>query len=690
MRLTSMHRPIQSCVCGCVLLLATAVAVADGPSDNDLTKVRRVPKLGVEVPAAKRAELEASLAKLRGAIDALARRRDGRITELLPDIEIFHKAVHDALKYQEFFQTRELVDATTLLMAGQQRADQLAAGQAPWTTATGLVVRGYVSKIDGSVQPYGLVVPASYSDKTAGRFRLDVWFHGRGETLSEVNFLTDRGRNIGPISPADTIVLHPYGRYCNAFKLAGETDVLEAIESVQRRYRVDDERIAVRGFSMGGAAAWHFAVHYADRWFAANPGAGFSETPEFLRIFQKEDVQPTAFERRLWNLYDCNRWASNLRHCPTVAYSGEIDSQKQAADVMERALIDEGIQLTHIIGPRTAHAIHPQSRVEIERRLADLARGGRQRVPPHVRLVTYTLKYNRMHWLTADGLDQHWAKAMAEGRIDRAGNAILLAAENVSDLTLDFAAGDCPLDFDRAAIVVTPDGQKHRLTLASDRSLRVSFHRNGDAWQRGRLGDDVLRKRHDLQGPIDDAFTDSFIFVRPTGKPWHDDAGKWAAAELDRAIEHWRRHFRGEARVKSDSEVTEQDIAASNLVLWGDPSSNAVLARVAEKLPIRWTEKAVSVPGTVTSPRAREFDARSHALVAICPNPLNPRRYVVLNSGFTFREYAYLNNARQVPMLPDWAVVDLSTPPGAVWPGKIAAADFFGEDWQVTPPRETE
>ena len=72
----------------------------------------------------------------------------------------------------------------------------------------------------------------------------------------------------------------------------------------------------------------------------------------------------------------------------------------------------------------------------------------------------------------------------------------------------------------------------------------------------------------------------------------------------------------------------------------------------------------------------------------IYPNPLNPRRYVVLNSSFTFRDYAYLNNARQVPMLPDWAIVDVGTPPNAVRPGKVVAADFFDEHWQLRPPRE--
>jgi len=28
-------------------------------------------------------------------------------------------------------------------------------------------------------------------------------------------------------------------------------------------------------------------------------------------------------------------------------------------------------------------------------------------------------------------------------------------------------------------------------------------------------------------------------------------------------------------------------------------------------------------------------------------------------------------------------VVDLTTPPGGVWPGKIADADFFNEQWQL-------
>ena len=83
---------------------------------------------------------------------------------------------------------------------------------------------------------------------------------------------------------------------------------------------------------------------------AAAPGAGFAETKEFLRVFQSEPVTPPAWEQKLWHWYDSTDYALNLFNLPTVAYSGEIDKQKQAADMMAASLKEEGIELTHIIG----------------------------------------------------------------------------------------------------------------------------------------------------------------------------------------------------------------------------------------------------------------------------------------------------------------------------------------------------
>jgi hypothetical protein len=148
------------------------------------------------------------------------------------------------------------------------------------------------------------------------------------------------------------------------------------------------------------------------------------------------------------------------------------------------------------------------------------------------------------------------------------------------------------------------------------------------------------------------------------------------------AIDHWRRQFRGEARVKDDTQITDADIENHNLILWGDPSSNAILARITDKLPVKWSKQNVQLGSA-------SFPSSHHVPVLIYPNPLNPRRYVVLNSGFTFREYDYLNNARQVPKLPDFAVVDISVPPSSRSPGRIATAGFFTERWELPAQRPT-
>lgn len=689
-----------------LLLFTTAffseVVFGDGERDNHPEVVRRIPRDGVAVPTAREAALREGLTSLQQKITELHSKKDATAAQLLPDVMIFERAVRCAMDYNEFFSPRDIDKADKLLQEGLSRADQLLLGTAEWPGRGGLVVRGYVSRIDNTVQPYGLVVPSGYDFDNSVPTRCDVWFHGRGETLSEVNFIWDRMNNPGRYTPANTIVMHPYGRYSNAFKFAGEVDVLEGLEDVQRRYRIDEDRISVRGFSMGGAACWQFAVHYPGRWFAANPGAGFSETPEFLKFFQKETLNPKPWVKALWNMYDCNRYALNLTHCPTIAYSGEKDIQKQAADVMEAALKDHGVQLRHVIGPNMGHSIDEVSRDIIDTGMAALAKRGRNTARREIHFATQTLKYNELDWLTVDGLIEHWKAARVDAELQvtkqssRETNMVVkVATANVSAFSLEFPPGTFSDQIEAAG------GNRFTLNVRiksledfsakadavpfswlpldgpfSDGSAQLAAHRqSGGKWVSGRLVDG-LRKRHGLQGPVDDALMDSFVFVRPTGTAANEAVGDWAHAELERAIEHWRRQFRGDARVVRDVDVSDELIQNANLILWGDPSSNSIMKQIAARLPIEWTSEKIQLGEQL-------FDAKNHAPILIYPNPLNPERYVVLNSSFTYRDYAYLNNARQVPMLPDWAIVNLDTPPGNVWPGKIVAADFFGEEWQL-------
>jgi dienelactone hydrolase len=668
------------------LVIACGFALADGPQDNLADKVRRIPPPGIELAAADRAELSDGVAALGKEIEDLRTDLKGKpaLLELLPDVQIFHNAVRYALKYDEFYQKGEVAVARKLLEQGFDRARHLREGKSPWTTEAGLVVRGYRSKIDDSVQPYGLVVPATYKPDTPFQHRLDIWFHGRGEKLTELAFIDGRQKNPGEFTPPHVFVLHPYGRYCNANHFAGEVDTFEALEHVQKHYPIDENRIVVRGFSMGGAACWHMAVHHAWRWAAAAPGAGFAETPEFLRVFQNEELEPTWWEKKLWHLYDCTDWAINLRHCPTVAYSGELDSQKQAADIMARALDAKQIRLQHILGAGAKHSYTAAAKQEISRRIDRIASTGRELVPERITFTTWTLRYNRSHWIIIDGLDQHWEQAsvtaniVARDRLALRSHVIGVYATSVKELTIAFDAGDCPLDSTLDPVDVQINRTVMRMDpIRSDRSLVAHFRRDGKEWVHVRAPDpDSLKKRHGLQGPIDDAFMDRFLMVRPTHGTPHKAVAEWFEGEMGHAVEHWRRQFRGEITPRDDRDVTDADIASSNLILWGDPPSNTILARIADKLPIKWDAGGVHLGD-------KTFDIGHHVPVLIYPNPLNPKKYVVLNSGFTFREYDYLNNARQVPKLPDWAILDVNQPPTSRRPAGIVEAGFFDEQWRL-------
>ncbi|MBI5802101.1 MAG: prolyl oligopeptidase family serine peptidase, partial [Verrucomicrobia bacterium] len=640
---------------------------------------------------------------------------------LLPDVQIYHNAVRYAVEDDIFTSTNQFNSARALLKTGFERAKQLAAHTAPWNTKAGLlalksqmeaaaadtaakkkppvpapaplthvpVVRGYVSKIDGSVQPYGLKVPVTYLTGDDKPRRLDFWLHGRGDTLNEIAFIDGQSRAGGTFLPEDAFVLDPYGRFMNAFKFAGEVDVWEGLLHAMRQYPIDRSKVSMRGFSMGGAGAWHLGAHYPGVFAAVNPGAGFVDVKNYQKLGDKLDTIPW-YEQKLWNLYDPLACPINLVNTTLVAYSGEDDAQKAAADLMEAALLKDGVKMTHIIGPKTGHAYEKDAKVVVAKLVDEAAAKGRNPAPRKVSFVTHTLKWNRAHWLTIDALEKHWDEARIEAEAD--SESVTVTTKNVAAFHLDLPA----------KTTVTIDGQEIRVpkTFTLDKSgggkqipPALWFEKRDNTWRtsasapfsagkvvatfKGGSLVPTFKKRPHLQGPIDDAFMDSFVMVRPTGQPLNAAAGQWAKTELAEAAFHWRRYFRGEPRVKDDSAITDDDIKNSNLVLWGDPSSNKLLARIADKLPIQWNGKEIKVGG-------KSFDATKHAPAFIFPNPLNPSRYVVINSGFTFPQFAGASNSFQTPKLPDWAILDLSVPLAERTGGKgVVAADFFGEKWEV-------
>lgn len=638
-------------------LVALAVVATTGSPSLAAEPISRVlPPVGIEIPATVRESLESQLATLQRRMDDLRDQTDRA------DVEIYWKAVDYALRHSEFYSAKDFEKATSALKQAAARLDALETQQAAWKRQRGLLVRGYRSRIDDSAQPYGLVIPEDV-DLTKP-LPLYVWLHGRGDKQTDLYFIHERERSIGQIAPRDAIVLHPFGRHCLGFKSAGEIDVLEAIQHVRDEYPIDLNRIVLIGFSMGGAGAWHLGAHYADRWCVVSPGAGFAETAAYNKL--SPDKYPPSYEQRLWGCYDVPNYVRNLFNLPVFAYSGENDKQIQAARVMEAAYQQEGRSLRHLIGPRVEHKYEPETLKELLALVRAEVEKGRTRAPRKVSWQSRTLRYAKLFWLEALGLEQHWEDARIDAELSDDGQ-LSVATRNVTALRMTPPGAVRSVRIDEQSLPVSGQGAE----------LTIELVRAGGVWKRvdDSLANAGLAKRPGLQGPIDDAFLEPFLVVLPSRNASSRAVATWVETEAGHFRDRWRALCRGELRVKQDHEVTDADVERFHLVLWGDAASNRWIERIQDRLPIQWKDGQVNVG-------EQSFASDRHVPAMIYPNPLNSKRYVVLNSGLTFREAHDRTNSQQNPKLPDWAIIDITQPANSETPGRIVAADFFDERWQ--------
>jgi dienelactone hydrolase len=661
-----------------LLTLSVARLFAQAPSsDAPFAPIKRIlPPEGIEIPAEVKEGLTKELQSAYQRYEPLKKHA------LAADIEVFLKGVKYALDLREFYDPKDFAKADALLKEANLRIDQLAAGKSPWTTATGLVVRGYFSSIDNSAQPYGLVIPKNFDfEKSAPLY---TWLHGRGDKATDLHFITERMNKPGEITPPDAIVVHAFGRQCVGFLGAGEVDVIDVTLHVEQQYKTDPKRRVLMGFSMGGAGAWHVGAHHAHMFRVISPGAGFAETAKYQRL--KPEDYPPWYEQKLWGQNDAPAYVRNLFNSEVIAYSGELDRQIQAARVMEAAFEAEGRKLTHLIGPNTEHKYEPKTKADLLKKIADALKNPRPDEPNETYVQTRSLAYFGQGEIFLVKLEEHWQDSRVDRKND--GDNIDLRTKNIAMFSLFFPTDDLKAD---RKLAITVDGQEFDFTLQRRENFNFDncvFAKNSGKWSlltKEQVTSLVAKrfKTVESHGPIDDAFRSKFLVVTPSGKSKNARFQAWQDFELAHFRDRWRALMRGDIREKKDVEVTERDMRDNHLILWGDENSNSVVNRVAVQLPIRRSGNEWSVNG-------EKYDTSNHTPVLIYPNPLTATesvsKYIVLNSGLTFREAHDRTNSLQNPKLPDWAMIDLTQPPDASAPGKIAAAGFFDENWQLKPP----
>ena len=582
--------------------------------------------------------------------------------DLVADVEVYEKAGRMLLEFPDEFGTAEgITRAMSVLDEGILRAQALADGKASWNSGAKRI-HAFRSDLDGSLQPYGVTIPASYDGKMP--VRLYVWMHGRAQRLTESEFIysfTRQGPGRPPVADAGQIQVDVYGRWNGAgWHFAGEAEVFEAIAAVQKRYKIDPNRILLRGFSMGGEGAWHIALHHPDRFAAAEIGAGtWSRRAETAGLPSYQQAVLKIWE----NMHE---WALNVFNLPLAGHDGDTDTQTAvlpgyAQGIPHRGQLESSLRVRDqlskegfslegdadylkvkgapaefLISRNTGHGTSPLVRERLDRFLKEY--GDRGRVEPdHIRFVTYTTRYNKDYWVTIDQLESQYERAEVDALRSENRSKLKITTRNLKGLTLQGT---------NRTNLIEIDGQK----LNVKPSAAITLEKSTAGWiVAPQTSNNALRKTHALQGPIDDAFLDPFILVRPTGVPWNKAVNDQALRTVARFDRLYARFFRAHPRIVDDKDLRPAHFGKYHIVLFGDPGSNSWISKLAGKLPVDWTREQLTING-------RSFSASEHFPVLIYPNPLNPRRYVVINSGLTIEDREYRGDYG-MPRLGDYAVM---------------------------------
>lgn len=670
LRLSVKHRSVSLALCGVILMTSlllgpAKVGSAQAPVAKPLT-------------AEQREKLDAGRQALQAAIKSL----DKQPAQLVADAAVYAKGVEWALRYDREFTPADIALLEKSLARGQERVAAIGSQKPAWLSRQGKMTVGYVSAVDGSVQPYGLIVPKNH--KVEQPIRLDVVLHGstRPVGLSELRFMArfDIGDTADPMAPDQPYIeLHPLGRVENCYRWAGEADVFEAIEDVCRRYRIDRDRIVLRGMSMGASGTWHLGLKHPDRFVALGPYCGYVDThkfshspfPHFPRIDQLPDQQELGL-----HMLDSIDYAANAGIVPTIACMGEKDLNFDAHVIMGEAMEREGLKMVNLISPGTGHVIDPVTHAEQMRRIAEYSAKGLNHSPRELKFVTWTLKYGRAHWLQLHGLEKHYARAELRARVQ---SDVLEIAEPTNITRFQIALNQLP-----GKVTSLRIGTKLFSPLpATDRpGGALLFGKHDQQWSllsNAPSANNAI-KRPGLQGPIDDAFTSPFLCVKGTGAAWNPAVQAYSDASLERFSEEWHHYMRGALPVKDDTAVTEEDLRTKNLILFGDPGSNSWIAKCLPQLPVSWTKETLKWGD-------QAYPAGDHLPAFIAPNPLpaGAGRYVVINSGHTFRgiDFATINYLL-FPRWGDWAVLQIDPKRAATEPvtETVLKSGFFNEEWQ--------
>jgi hypothetical protein len=231
--------------------------------------------------------------------------------------------------------------------------------------------------------------------------------------------------------------------------------------------------------------------------------------------------------------------------------------------------------------------------------------------PDRVRFASDRYAYDSAYWVEFD--------ALLPGRL--ASIDAVFTADNTLDVTTDGLDGFTLILADHPRVTgrrvtLTLDGNSLEVPAAES----VSFSRRNGEWTPEVYDHVPGAKRPGLEGPMREAISSRHVYVYGTaGSPSEEElAVRRERAERAAEWAVYRGPFWGRVmvfpRVVADREVRPSDLEDTDLILFGTPATNTIIARHADHLPMHLSEDATA----------------DHGLVYVFPLESN---YVLVNEG---------------------------------------------------------
>lgn len=466
-------------------------------------------------------------------------------------------------------------------------------------TLRGVQEWAYESPVDGSGQPFKIVVPTDY--EASHPTPLSVYMHGSGGNHLE---------------HSTTMMAHPgsfeiavLGRARDGgYRALSEADVLQAIDYVEAHWTIDPRRVSLRGGSMGGGGTYRLGARYPQRWAAGRPSCGFaSEIP-----------MGNLVTLPIYATHSADDWVVSILHeRGPLAWLREHGGQ---------VVFDETNGYGHEVwnyqeGNRRG-AAWLQDRVRPDSR--------------SVRRIDYTaLDGGAVRGWWAEIAE--WGAAPARARfVLTAGEPNLLFAELTNVARLRLRLAESPFDptqplqvsVNGAVPIILPAPLPASVVLAgSDQGWKFETYTESPPYRLhtpgsasllydgepllivyGTGGTDV--ERNAMHAAAEAA-------SRGSSPAWPDDSGEAGPEGVPNS-----QNLYGQLTIKADREVTAADLAGCHLVLIGTAAQNSLVARLADALPVHL------VDGEIVCSDGARIRSGPLALGLVYFNPLAPRKLI--------------------------------------------------------------